>query len=793
MMTLLKNTKWIWTSAEDAGKDIYRCFCKKFAVDAEFLRKRVFLEISADSFYTVFLNGVRCTATQFSDVPPQKTLSVIDITDLLHEGENRIAVRVHYIGEAFFTYCPGEPGLYALIRSGETFLEQTGSDWKCAPDPTYHSGLCTKLTRQLGYVFEYDASKEDLWFHPGFDDSAWAFTQIPDFAPRTLEPRPVPFLKELPCPEVKIVQAGYIRRFSSDKKTFAESVSGDYMLPGCMEKLFENQTFSEGSSCLAVKLRPDNSVPLTFTGLEEQANGYYLIADLGRETVGYIHLRLNASLGTVVDIAHGEHLDDGRVRAANHGRNFADRFLCREGENVFLHPLRRIGARYLELHVTNLSGPFSVLYAGVVPVELPLPEKEGFHTDDRLFQQVHKVAADTLKLCMHEHYEDCPWREQALYPYDSRNQILYAYSLWGNYDFAAASLDLLGRSYGSQGYLGIVSPSKKPDMLAIPSFTMVWITELYEHFLHTGSLKLFQKFIPVVDDILDKALARRDPESTLYFNEKKANIWNFYEWTENLSRQDTFPQSPYNLYLREALLSAASLHEADGNRDRAVFLRDTAASLGTQIERTFRDPEAGGYSTLLPGKVRLNEHVQVLMLFHNLVPEDRVRTVFESLCSGKLVPISYSALSYFVRALMPLGPEARAFVEKTISEQFEPPVLSGATSLWETAFGADDFAFAGSLCHAWSSIHVYYAGAYVLGVTPLAPGFRKFSVRPCPGRLLRASGAVPTPSGDIRVSWTQTPAGLALEVEHPAELEPVFDQYPEFPVASILCNGKTLL
>jgi hypothetical protein len=42
-------------------------------------------------------------------------------------------------------------------------------------------------------------------------------------------------------------------------------------------------------------------------------------------------------------------------------------------------------------------------------------------------------------------------------------------------------------------------------------------------------------------------------------------------------------------------------------------------------------------------------------------------------------------------------------------------------------------------------------------------------------------------------SWKQTSAGLELEVEHPAALEPVFDRYPEFPVASIFCNGKKLL
>lgn len=38
---------------------------------------------------------------------------------------------------------------------------------------------------------------------------------------------------------------------------------------------------------------------------------------------------------------------------------------------------------------------------------------------------------------MHEHYEDYPWREQALYAFDSRNQALYGYYAFGNYDFAA--------------------------------------------------------------------------------------------------------------------------------------------------------------------------------------------------------------------------------------------------------------------------------------------------------------------------------------------------------------------
>lgn len=32
----------------------------------------------------------------------------------------------------------------------------------------------------------------------------------------------------------------------------------------------------------------------------------------------------------------------------------------------------------------------------------------------------------------------------------------------------------------------------------------------------------------------------------------------------------------------------------------------------------------------------------------------------------------------------------------------------GATTFWETELGADDFGGAGSLCHGWSAIPIYY-------------------------------------------------------------------------------------
>ena len=63
----------------------------------------------------------------------------------------------------------------------------------------------------------------------------------------------------------------------------------------------------------------------------------------------------------------------------------------------------------------------------------------------------------------------------------------------------------------------------------------------------------------------------------------------------------------------------------------------------------------------------------------------------------------------------------------------------------------------------------YHFSAYVLGVLPLEPGFRKFQVKPLPvNDLSWAKGLVPTPHGVIAAGWEKTGTTLLLKLTVPA-------------------------
>jgi len=82
----------------------------------------------------------------------------------------------------------------------------------------------------------------------------------------------------------------------------------------------------------------------------------------------------------------------------------------------------------------------------------------------------------------------------------------------------------------------------------------------------------------------------------------------------------------------------------------------------------------------------------------------------------------------------------------------------GATTCWET------WVQTSALCHGWSGGATTDLSAEFLGVRPLSPGYGTFSVRPRCCDLAWMKGIVPSPHGEIEVTWVGRPDGPSFEL-----------------------------
>jgi alpha-L-rhamnosidase len=57
--------------------------------------------------------------------------------------------------------------------------------------------------------------------------------------------------------------------------------------------------------------------------------------------------------------------------------------------------------------------------------------------------------------------------------------------------------------------------------------------------------------------------------------------------------------------------------------------------------------------------------------------------------------------------------------------------------------------------------------AYVLGIRPVAPGWKEIEIVPQRAGLDWAEGSAPTPHGDIKVSWRMENGAPKLEYQVP--------------------------
>ena len=421
------------------------------------------LQICADTEYVVSCNGHFVGTGQYRTFQGMRYYDEYDISDRVIAGKNELRITALSEGVDTFVYQKGTPMLSFAVACSDGGI-CSGADTLVRVHPFYQSGEIEQVTPQLGFTYHYDASAPETQWQP-----AAIVKEEAEY-----RPRPVKKLQYLDLiTGERYTQGRLLRRVDGNP---AELMQTDGMFYAAPDEIFE-----------------DNR-------LKYQEEGAYFLIDLGAEYAGYLHMELEASEGTVLDIGWGEHLEDLRIRTNVGGRCFGVRYITKTGEQEFTGYFRRMAGRYLQVHVTGMTGPVTFSRLGLLPVEYPLERKGYFHCNDVFFNRLYRISERTLRLCMHEHYEDCPWREQSLYGYDSFLQMLCGYYMFGEYDFARASLQLMADGQRQDGLLPIYFPTR--EIRTIPSFSLGWILSLEKYVLYSGDLEFGQRMLATAEGIL---------------------------------------------------------------------------------------------------------------------------------------------------------------------------------------------------------------------------------------------------------------------------------------------------
>ncbi len=688
---MFKKAKTIWYK-NALERDDFADFSSKFAGKTG---NKYILNINCDSDYNLYVNGTLAGFGQYASYPGYQICDTLDISPFVKEGENTLCIIVWYYGVSFSTYSKADPGLtFELFSNGETLL-CSDENTLCRADKGYGRGKGIIVSPQLGFRYAYNAQTDDDWYLSGSTEGFEPAVVVNE-APGEFFPRPIKkTVLGQRIPAKYVMQGNYVY---GDEPSAAKR----------MDKAFLSHTPLAEISSAVDGIRTFHS----------DKKGIWFIVDLGAETVGFLDFDIEVPENTTIDIGYGEHLVDGRCRTSILVRDFSVTYEAKKGKNTFLGSFRRLGCRYLQFFADTTE--IKVTYAGMRPVDYPVTVKD-YSTGNLLRDEIYSACVRTLTCCMHDHYEDCPWREQSLYTLDSRNQMLCGYYAFGEYAFPRANLKLIAKSLGSENLLAICAPG--PANLYLTTFSLIYFIQMREYIDYSGDTTLAVECFPVLEKILSVFEGRLQENgliSTIPNFSDEAKTWNFYEWVGTMEgtigTTDTRLESPLNAFFSIALSDMIKICKAIGKPSEKYEM--LLKNLNKSIFDTFYDADTKLFHTICegPNKEIYSALTQALCLLCGAAEKADTSLMLKVLSENAKgdygVRVMHNSLSmncFRYDALLAVDREKyKNIILNEIDSTYLKMLKEGATTFWETEAGERDFGRAGSLCHGWSALPVYY-------------------------------------------------------------------------------------
>ncbi|GAA1025475.1 alpha-L-rhamnosidase-related protein [Amycolatopsis albidoflavus] len=734
------------------------------------------LRITADSRYTVWVNGHEAARGPGRGAAGRLLYDVVDVARWLVPGDNAICVLVRFYGEANAWWRPVTPtfshGAGVLLAELELPSGVLGTDrsWRHQTSPAWTPQKPSGVGHAVPEVLD-GALWDPAWLEPGFDDTGWVPARVlttlhlGGTARSTPPADPYGPLLENPAPPGEPVERP-VRWLRERRGPDPGGEHGPADLVAAVD----------------AEAGPDSvPVELPFTTVLEPGVAVLLTAGWDQVVAGTLVFELDAPPGVLVDARPAEDLDERlRLRPFQHG--YAARYRTRGKSDRFCSA-DPVGGRFALL-VLRGEGEVTVRGLSVVERLRPRPPGPFFASDDPVLDAVYAAGLRTVDLTAQDAYIDCPTREQRAWTGDS--VVHQSVDLLANPDWRLARWHpRLAASPRPDGMLpmAVAGDYEHRDGVYIPDWALHWVRSVHNLYRWTGDAGLVAELLPVAERVLRwfEPFSRGGLLTDV-------TGWVLLDWA---SVQGRGASSVLNGLWGRALLDFAEMAEWLGDAGRARWARGRHDELAAAFEQ-YWDEDRGGYRDwLTPAGVApaMSEHATAAAAVGGLIPPSRrARALAFLLDRTALVRRAWSFGLMPLRAAMgPPAPDWDVEREVVAAQPFFRYVVHDAVALLG---GADHIAAlcrdwselagdgtwrevwsGGSYCHGWSSTPSRDLPLYVLGVSPAEPGFARARIAPRPGALARVAGAVPTPHGLVEVRLDRSELAVSSPVPFTVELD----------------------
>ncbi|MCL1820292.1 MAG: hypothetical protein FWG36_06520 [Oscillospiraceae bacterium] len=754
-------TAWIWSGTEDTADNKLFLFRKTLNLDT--IPESAMIKVSADTRYRLYVNGHSVSYGPCKGDGQVWYYETVDIAPYLRKGDNVIAAEVlrlspfrsinhsiwrtnlpglYFNGELRFADC-SEP-----LIADETWMWRENTNVCFVPEDD-----------RMAYLDIFESASGDAslsgWTLSDYDENGWmpavprmAYQMRGSVSPWNLLPRPIPQMYENPA-ELECVKK--IR-----KSTVAET-DWNGVLRG-----------------KAVVIEADSEHIVEF--------------DAGELTTGFLEFGFIGGEGAKIEIMTAESYvyenpnpkdfmamplkGDRTDSEGGFLQGFTDRYTVggygSDAAPENYEPFWFRTFRFIQLRITTSGQALKLKRFAYRETGYPLEAKTVAVTSDNSLPVIWDISLRTLRRCMHETYEDCPFYEQLQYAMDARTQILYTYSVSADDRMARRAIDDYHRSLRYDGLTNCCWPTMNSNV--IPGFSLYYIMMIHDHMMYFGDRALVERYLPTVDAIL-AFFARNTDERGLVGQIGGVIIanpfWSFIDWAEH-GFTSGVPNAIFEGSITmESFLYAYTLDMAGelsayaGRIESANIYRDRAAAVKSAINKYCLDKD--GLYQDGPGVRQFSQHCQVWAVLTETAPRENRKTLMTAALEREDLPKCSVAMAFYLfRAL-----EMSDMYDKTdkLWKPWRDMIENNLTTCVENDTDAR------SDCHAWGSLALYELPSVVLGVRPAKPGYSAVSVKPNAGYFEWAKGSVITPRGEIQVEWHKDGGEMRVKINAPDGVE----------------------